>query len=61
MEEDSSSHVGHGDECHDDQRSNHESLSPCFKDEAFWICRLRDDLFAPVERTGGRWKGAHDL
>lgn len=37
-----SPHICKRDTGHNDQRANHEPLTPCFEDEAIWIGRLGD-------------------
>lgn len=50
-----SSHVGHGNTRHDDERSNHVALSPSLKNEPIWISRPLDETLLEGEaRTGSR-------
>jgi hypothetical protein len=45
MKQDPPPHIGHCDATHNDERADHESLSPCFQDEAVRICRFGDLSF----------------
>jgi hypothetical protein len=40
MKQNTFSHVRDGDARHDDQRSDHVSLSPGFEDQAIWVGRF---------------------
>jgi hypothetical protein len=49
VKKDTTSDIRQCDTDHDDNRSDHEALSPRFKDEAIGISRLRDFRHSPTQ------------
>ena len=61
MKQYTSPHIGHRDTAHDDQRSHHVALGPCFQYQAIDVCRLCD-IVAAVAGDGTcpeLWYWAH--
>lgn len=57
MQQHTPSHVRQGYARHDDERPDHESLGPCFKNETIWVARS----LARVGKLLTPEPGVHDM
>ena len=53
-------HIGHCNTGHDDERSNHITLRPCFQNKAIWIGRPFHETLLKGESLEGWRKWTHD-